>query len=59
MAGDSGIRVLLIGGALQLGAEVSVSNQGSIEVVNTTTNEKRDRALPAVLSLSATLGLDF
>jgi hypothetical protein len=51
--------VRFIGGALQLGAEVSLSNQGFIEVANTQTGETRSRALPAVLSFSTTLGLDF
>jgi hypothetical protein len=51
--------VRFIGGALQLGAEVSVSNQGTIQVLNATTNQTRDRALPAVLAFSTTLGLDF
>ncbi|MET0405759.1 MAG: hypothetical protein ABW123_25285 [Cystobacter sp.] len=45
-----------IGGALQLGAEVSLSNQGFIPT-NVGANE--NRALPAVLAFSATLGLDF
>ena len=51
--------VRFIGGALQLGAEVSLSNQGFIEVANTQTGATRSRALPAVLSFSTTLGLDF
>ncbi|HEX5746020.1 MAG TPA: hypothetical protein VFZ09_07235 [Archangium sp.] len=52
--------VRFIGGALQLGAEVSLSNQGFIEVANAQTGEKyRDRAVPAVLAFSTTLGLDF
>ncbi|WP_326938682.1 hypothetical protein [Archangium violaceum] len=51
--------VRFIGGALQLGAEVSLSNQGAIEVANTQTGATRNRALPAVLSFSTTLGLDF
>lgn len=48
-----------IGGALQLGAEVSLSSQGTIPVKNAETDETRDRALPAVFALSTTLGLDF
>ncbi|REG32005.1 hypothetical protein ATI61_105332 [Archangium gephyra] len=51
--------VRFIGGALQLGAEVSLSNQGFIEVANTQTGATRSRALPAVLGFSTTLGLDF
>lgn len=51
--------VRFIGGALQLGAEVSLSNQGFIEVTNAATGETRNRALPAVLAFSTTLGLDF
>ena len=45
-----------IGGALHLGAEVSLSSQGTIPL-----NEKgtESRALPAVLAFSTTLGLDF
>ena len=51
--------VRFIGGALQLGAELSLSNQGTIQVVNATTAETRDRALPAVFAFNTTLGLDF
>jgi hypothetical protein len=51
--------VRFIGGALQLGAEVSLSNQGTLQVANTTTGAVRDRALPAVFAFSTTLGLDF
>ncbi|MFL5356830.1 hypothetical protein [Archangium sp.] len=51
--------VRFIGGALQLGAEVSLSNQGSIDVLDTQTQETRSRALPAVFAFNATLGLDF
>jgi hypothetical protein len=51
--------VRFIGGALQLGAEVSLSSQGTIPVLNAATNETRDRPLPAVFALSTTLGLDF
>jgi hypothetical protein len=51
--------VRFIGGALQLGAEVSLSNQGSIDVLNTQTQTTRSRALPAVFSFNTTLGLDF
>ncbi|WNG44945.1 hypothetical protein F0U60_13195 [Archangium minus] len=61
--------VRFIGGALQLGAEFSLSSQGSIPVTTTTRNqvgntltvttETRDRALPAVVAFSTTLGLDF
>ncbi|MFE8601710.1 hypothetical protein [Archangium violaceum] len=50
--------VRFIGGALQLGAEVSLSNQGSIDVA-IAGGATRNRALPAVLSFSTTLGLDF
>ncbi|MGZ3457371.1 MAG: hypothetical protein ACXU86_02580 [Archangium sp.] len=48
-----------IGGALQLGAEVSLTQQGPIPVTNATTGETKDRALPTVLAFSTTLGLDF
>jgi hypothetical protein len=59
--------VRFIGGALQLGAEFSLSNQGTIDVVRTNrpdgatqvTTETRQRALPAVFAFNATLGLDF
>ncbi len=52
--------VRFIGGALQLGAEVSLSNQGFIETTRTDAEgEPINRALPAVLSFSTTLGLDF
>ncbi len=59
--------VRFIGGALQLGAEISLSNQGTIDVVRTNrpdgatqvTTETRQRALPAVFAFNATLGLDF
>ena len=46
-----------IGGALQLGAEVSLSSQGNIPTTGTGTDATR--ALPAVLAFSTTLGLDF
>ncbi|MFY0580381.1 hypothetical protein ACN28S_44585 [Cystobacter fuscus] len=45
-----------IGGALQLGAEVSLSSQGAIP---TGTNVADNRPLSAVLAFSTTLGLDF
>jgi hypothetical protein len=48
-----------IAGALQLGAEVSLSNQGAIDVLNASTGETSSRDLPAVMALSGTLGLDF
>jgi hypothetical protein len=51
--------VRFIGGALQLGAEVSLSNQGSIDVLNTQTQQTRSRALPAIFAFNTTLGLDF
>jgi hypothetical protein len=51
--------VRFIGGALQLGAEISLSNQGTIEVTNAQTNVTRERALPAIFAFNATLGLDF
>ncbi len=51
--------VRFIGGALQLGAEVSLTQQGPIPVTNTETNETADRSLPAVVAFSTTLGLDF
>ncbi|WP_257459910.1 hypothetical protein [Archangium lipolyticum] len=61
--------VRFIGGALQLGAEISLSSQGTIPVTRTTrtqgetevivTTETRDRALPAVFAFNTTLGLDF
>jgi hypothetical protein len=51
--------VRFIGGALQLGAEVSVTSLGTIPVTNATTGETQDRALPGVLAFSTTLGLDF
>ncbi|WNG34495.1 hypothetical protein F0U61_13260 [Archangium violaceum] len=61
--------VRFIGGALQLGAEFSLSSQGTIPVTHTTrtaeggsvtiATETRDRALPAVVAFSTTLGLDF
>jgi hypothetical protein len=51
--------VRFIGGALQLGAEVSLSNQGAIPVTNADTGTTTDRALPAVFAFNTTLGLDF
>ncbi|WNG20128.1 hypothetical protein [Cystobacter fuscus] len=45
-----------IGGALQLGAEVSLSSQGAIP---TGTNSADNRPLSAVFAFSTTLGLDF
>jgi len=45
-----------IGGALHLGAEVSLSSQGTIPLDERGT---KSRALPAVLAFSTTLGLDF
>lgn len=61
--------VRFIGGALQLGAEFSLSSQGTIPVTHTTrtaegstvtiATETIDRALPAVVAFSTTLGLDF
>jgi len=51
--------VRFIGGALQLGAEISLSNQGTLQVVNARTGETRDRALPAIFAFNTTLGLDF
>ncbi|HZH13314.1 MAG TPA: hypothetical protein VE057_03025 [Archangium sp.] len=52
--------VRFIGGALQLGAEVSLSNQGFIATTRTNAEgEPINRALPAVLAFSTTLGLDF
>jgi hypothetical protein len=51
--------VRFIGGALQLGAELSLSNQGTIQVVHAETAAIRDRALPAVFAFNATMGLDF
>ncbi|WP_375767323.1 hypothetical protein NR798_37445 [Archangium gephyra] len=51
--------VRFIGGALQLGAEVSLSNQGFIETTATNAGEPVNRALPAVLAFNTTLGLDF
>ncbi|QRK03967.1 hypothetical protein JQX13_27150 [Archangium violaceum] len=49
--------VRFIGGALQLGAEFSLSSQGTIPV--TSSGVTTDRALPAVVAFSTTLGLDF
>lgn len=49
--------VRFIGGALQLGAEISLSNQGSVDVTNA--GATTSRALPAVFAFSTTLGLDF
>lgn len=46
--------VRFIGGALQLGAEVSLSNQGSVDVTGTD-----GHALPAIFAFNATMGLDF
>ena len=43
-----------IGGALQLGAEVSITNLGSFDVAGA---ESRD--LPSVVAFNTTLGLDF
>jgi hypothetical protein len=51
--------VRFIGGALQLGAELSVTQPGSIPVTNEATGETTDRSLPAVVGFSGTLGLDF
>jgi hypothetical protein len=51
--------VRFIGGALQLGAEFSLSSQGALEVVHAETGATRDRALPAVVAFGTTLGLDF
>ncbi|HSP77668.1 MAG TPA: hypothetical protein VLQ93_04020 [Myxococcaceae bacterium] len=51
--------VRFIGGALQLGAEVSLTSQGSFEAVRADTQEAFQRDLPAVLAFSTTLGLDF
>jgi hypothetical protein len=47
--------VRFIGGALQLGAELSLTSLGSIE----TAQQTSQRDLPAVLAFSTTLGLDF
>jgi hypothetical protein len=51
--------VRFIGGALQLGAEVSLTQQGPIPVTNAETGTTANRSLPAVLAFSTTLGLDF
>lgn len=44
-----------IGGALQLGVELSLTNTGSVEIPNST----ETRGLPAVFAVNTTLGLDF
>ncbi len=51
--------VRFIGGALQLGVELSLTSQGGFQEINTNTQETFERGLPAVLAFSTTLGLDF
>ncbi|PTL78572.1 hypothetical protein [Vitiosangium sp. GDMCC 1.1324] len=58
--------VRFIGGALQLGAEFSLSSQGKIAVTHTEQNSDKtvttttkDRALPTVAAFNVTMGLDF
>jgi hypothetical protein len=47
--------VRFIGGALQLGAEISFSRLGSVEVAG----EAESRGVPGVFAFSTSLGLDF
>jgi hypothetical protein len=49
--------VRFIGGVFQLGAEVSVSRLGSVQM--TDANENDSRSLSSVLTFNASLGMDF
>jgi len=49
-----------IGGALQIGAEVSLATVGTVDArTSNTTRGETSGVLPAVLAFNATLGLDF